>query len=261
MNLVLSRVAFTIFGRDIYWYGIIITVAIIIAFVLAFVLAKRRKMSNNIPYEILIAILPLGILSARLFSVIFEPGLTLADYFNFEGGGMSIIGAIIGGLIGIIILCIVRKHSFYEICDLLVVVLILAQGIGRWGNYFNSEVYGQLVTDPALQYFPYSIEIVEGGVTNYYEALFFYESMLDLLGFAGLICMFWFVKQKGWCVATYLVYYGTIRAILETRRQSEFVLKLGNVAVSQLMCFVMITAGVAIFIHLIVKNIKIKKGL
>ncbi|MBQ7466557.1 MAG: prolipoprotein diacylglyceryl transferase [Clostridia bacterium] len=255
-NLMLSRVAFTLFGRNIYWYGIIITCAIILAFVLAFVLAKRRKLSSNRPYEILIAILPLGILSARLFSVIFEPGLTIADYFDFAGGGMSIIGAIIGGFVGIVILCLVRKHNFFEVADLLVVVLILAQGIGRWGNYFNGEVYGQLVTNPALQHLPFAVEI-DGA---YYEALFFYECMLDLLGFAWLMCMFWFVKQKGWCVASYLVYYGTIRAILETRRQAEYVLKFGSVAVSQLMCFVMIAAGVIIFTYLIVKNIKSKRS-
>lgn len=252
----LSKVAFTLFGRDIYWYGIIITSAIILAFVLAFVLVKRRKLSDNLPYEILIAILPLGILCARLFSVIFEPGLTIADYFNFATGGMSIIGAIIGGAVGVILLCLIRKHNFLEIADLLVVVLIMAQGIGRWGNYFNGELYGQLVTNSSLQFFPYAVEI--DGV--YYEALFFYECVLDLLGFAGLMCMFWFIKQKGWCVATYLVYYGTIRAILETRRQSQFVLKLGSIAVSQLMCFVMIAAGVAIFTYLIVENIKSRKG-
>lgn len=252
----LSRVAFTIFGRDIYWYGIIITFAIVLAFVLAFVLAKRRSLNSNLPYEIIIAILPLGILSARLFSVIFEPGLTIADYFDFAGGGMSIIGAIIGGAVGIILLCLIRKHNFLEVADLLVVVLIMAQGIGRWGNYFNGEVYGQLVTNPALQHLPFAVEI-DG---KFYEALFFYESMLDLLGFAGLMCMFWFIKQKGWCVATYLVYYGTIRAILETRRQAEFVLKLGGVAVSQVMSFVMIAAGVGIFVYLIIKNFKTKKG-
>ena len=173
---------------------------------------------------------------------------------------MSIIGAIIGGLVGIILLCLIRKHNFFEVADLLVVVLILAQGIGRWGNYFNGEVYGQVVTNPSLQHFPFAVEITSGGVTNYFEALFFYESVLDVLGFVGLICIFWFVKQKGWCVASYLVYYGTIRAILETRRQSEFVLKLGNVAISQLMCFVMIASGVMVFIYLIVKNIKSKRG-
>ena len=255
----INRVAFSLFGRDIYWYGIIITFAIVLAFCLSFLLVKRRNLSNNLPYEILVAILPLGILSARLFSVIFEPGLTLADYFNFAGGGMSIIGAIIGGAVGITLLCLIRKHNFFEVTDLLVVLLIMAQGIGRWGNFFNGEVYGQLVTNPALQHLPFAVEVTTGGATNYYEALFFYEFVLNMIGFAGLICIFWFVKQKGWCVASYLVYYGTIRAILETRRQAEYVLKFGNVAVSQLMCFVMIAAGVSIFIYLIVKNLRKRK--
>lgn len=249
-----NRVAFTIFGVQVYWYGIIITSAIILAFCLAFILAKRKKLGSNLPYEILIAILPLGILSARLFSVLFEDSLTIADYFKFREGGMSIIGAIIGGCLGIIILCLIRKHNFFEVADLLCTLLILAQGIGRWGNFANQEVYGQIVTNPSLQFFPFAVNI-DG---TYYEALFFYESMLDILGFVGLICIYWFTNIKGLCLGSYLVYYGTIRAILETRRQSEFILRLGSVPISQLMSFLMIAIGVGILIYILIKKIKNK---
>ena len=253
-NLTLNRIAFTVFGMPIYWYGIIITFAIMLVFGLSFLLCKRKKLSSNLPYEIIIAILPLGILSARLFSVLFDSGLTIADYFKFRDGGMSIIGAIIGGLIGIIILCLVRKHNFLEIADLLVTMLILAQGIGRWGNFANGEVYGQIVTNPSLQFFPYAVNI-DG---TFYEALFFYESVLDILGFVGLICIYWFTNQKGLCLGTYLVYYGTIRAILETRRQSEYILKLGSLPISQLMSFVMIACGIGVFVYVLVKELKNK---
>lgn len=208
----------------------------------------------NIPYEIVIAILPLGILSARLFAVLFDDGLTIADYFKFREGGMSIIGAIIGGAIGMLIMCLIRKRKFLEVCDILVVVLILAQGIGRWGNYANGELYGQLITNPNMQWFPFAVEI--GG--NYYEALFFYESVLDLLGFVMLICLYWFVKPRGVCLGSYLVYYGTIRAILEPRRQGEFILRLGNLPISQIMSFVMIAVGVGVLIYVIVKEYRQK---
>ena len=255
MNIICDRVAFELFGRPIYWYGIIITGAIILAFVLAFVLCKRKNLDMNLPYEILIAILPLGILSARLFSVIFEPNLTILDFFKFRDGGMSIIGAIIGGAVGMGLLCLIRKRNFFEITDILVVVLILAQAIGRWGNYMNGEVYGQVVTNPAFQTFPLAVKI-DG---TFYEALFFYESVLDLLGFVMLICLYWFTNKKGLCLGTYLVYYGTLRAILETRRQQEFILKMGNVPVSQLMSFAMIAIGVGILIYILVRELK-KKG-
>jgi len=250
-----NRVAFTVFGVQVYWYGIIITSAIILAFCLAFILAKRKKLGSNLPYEILVAILPLGILSARLFSVIFEDSLTIADYFKFREGGMSIIGAIIGGCLGIIILCLVRKHNFFEVADLLCTLLILAQGIGRWGNFANGEVYGQVITDPSLQFFPLAVNI--DGI--YYEALFFYESALDILGFVILICLYWFTNIKGLCLGSYLVYYGTVRAILEPRRQAEYILRLGKLPISQIMSFLMIALGIGVLIYVLLREIK-KKG-
>lgn len=255
INKTLGRVAFTIFGLNIYWYGVIITFAIMLVFGLAFLLCKRKNYSMNLPYEILFAILPLGILSARLFSVLFDSGLTIADYFKFRDGGMSIIGAIIGGLVGIIILCLIRKHNFLEVADLLVTLLILAQGIGRWGNFANGEVYGQVITNPDLQWFPNAVNI-DG---TYYEALFFYESVLDILGFVGLICLFWFTKKSGLCLGSYLVYYGTVRAILEPHRQAEYILKLGSLPISQIMSFLMIAFGIGVFIWVIVREQKNKR--
>lgn len=254
-NLLLNRVAFSIFGIDIYWYGIMITLGIIVAFLLAFSLCKRKGLKDSIPYEIIIAILPLGILSARLFDVLFDSGLSITDYFKFREGGMSIIGAIIGGGIGLVILCLIRKHELLKLTDVLVTVLILAQAIGRWGNYFNQELYGQLITNPALQVFPIAVKV--GG--NFYEALFFYESVLNLIGFVGLMCLYWFTKQKGLATGAYLVYYGTVRFFLEPRRQAEYILKLGNIQISRLSSLLMVIIGIGILIYAIVSAIKNKK--
>lgn len=255
MNLLNGRVAFTIFGVEIYWYGIFITLAIVAAFLLSFLLCKKKGLSTNLPYEIIIAILPLGILCGRLFAVLFDSGMDITDFFKFRDGGMSIIGAVIGGAIGIVILCLIRKHNFLEVADLVCVVLILAQAIGRWGNYFNNELYGQEILNPALQKFPIAVEI-DG---KFYEALFFYESMLNLIGFAGLMCLYWFTKNKGLSVGAYLTYYGVIRFILEPRRQGQYILMLGNVQISRLMSGIMVAAGVAILIYVIIKIILEKK--
>ncbi len=254
-NFLLNRVAFSIFGVDIYWYGIIITAGILVAFFLAFALCKRKGMSSGIPYEIVIAILPLGILCARLFAVLFDSGLSITDYFKFREGGMSIIGAIIGGAIGIVLLCIIRKRNFFAITDVLCTVLILAQAIGRWGNYFNSELYGQLITNPALQKFPIAV-LIDG---QYYEALFFYESMLNLLGFVLIICLFWYIKDKGVATGAYFIYYGTVRFFLEPRRQAEYILKLGKWQISRVMSLVMILIGIGILTYVIIAHFKSKK--
>ena len=249
-SLLNSRVAFSLFGVDIYWYGVFITLGILSAFIIAFFLCKKKSLNEDLPYYILLAVVPIGILSARLFSVIFEEGLTLKDYFDFRSGGMSIIGAVLGGAIGLTILCLIKKINFFELADVLVVVLILAQAIGRWGNYFNNELYGQEITNEAWQFFPFAVKI--NG--TFYEALFFYESMLNLLGFAGLICLFWFTKDKGICTGTYLTYYGIVRFFLEPRRQTEFILKVGSVQISRLLSLFMIIVGIIILIYVICKK-------
>ena len=150
-TMILNRIAFTIFGIDIYYYGLIISLAILLCVVLAIILAKAKKQETGMPLEIFLAIIPLGILSARLFSVIFEPDLSIADYFNFRTGGMSIIGAIIGGAVGATIYKFIKKKPFLQIADVITSVLLLGQAIGRWGNYFNEEVYGLEITNPANQ--------------------------------------------------------------------------------------------------------------
>ena len=249
-SLLNSRVAFTLFGIDVYWYGVFITLGILSAFIIAFFLCKKKGLNQDLPYYILLAVVPIGILSARLFSVIFEEGLTLKDYFDFRSGGMSIIGAVLGGAVGLTALCLVKKINFFELADILVVVLILAQAIGRWGNYFNNELYGQEITNEAWQFFPFAVKI--NG--TFYEALFFYESTLNILGFAGLMCLFWFTKEKGLCTGAYLSYYGIVRFFLEPRRQTEFILKAGSIQVSRLLSLFMIIAGIIILAYVIYKK-------
>lgn len=247
----LSRVAFNIFGIDIYWYGIIIAFAILVAYVVASLLAKKRNISGDIVFEILVAIIPLGIVFARLFAVLFDSDLSVSDYFDFRSGGMSIIGAIIGGAIGLVLLRVVRKRNFLEMADLIVVVLILAQGIGRWGNFANGEVYGLEVTNPALQFFPFAV-FVDGG--GWHEALFFYEFVLDMLGFVLLLVLFCKVKVRGVVTASYLSFYGLVRTILETRRDPKFVLRLWGMPISLVLSAVMLAVGMLLLVVLLIKN-------
>jgi len=250
-----NRVAFTIFGYDIYWYGIIISFAILIAYLVSLYLVKVRKLNSDLSFEILISAIPIGIVFARLTAVLFDSSLNITDFFNFRTGGMSIIGAIFGGAIGLILLKIIKKRSLLESADLIVTVLILAQAIGRWGNYFNSEIYGQLVTNPALQFFPYSV-LIDG---NYYEALFFYEFVLDLIGFIGLFFIYKKVHIRGVATASYLLYYGTIRTILETRRNTKYVLTIFGAPYSIIMSVIMIIAGASLLTIVLVKYFKNKK--
>lgn len=256
-NLAANRVIFTIFGREIYWYGFLIGMAMIIAICVGMGYCKLKKYPVDMPVTVAAIILPTGILMARLFSIIFEDGLVFSDFFHFETGGLSIIGAIIGGGLGLLIYILLRRpeHSLAHF-DILCVVLILAQAIGRWGNYFNEEVYGEVVEmGSALARFPFAVLV--NGV--YYEALFFYESCLNLLGFVILSIIFLKVKEDGLATGVYCIYYGVIRSILETRRQSMYVLQLMGVPVSLVMSIMLIVLGIVITSLTINKIIKKKK--
>ena len=248
------RVAFTIAGTEIYWYGIIMCVAILMAIGVGIMLCKVKKYDTDIPINIALVVVPAGILSARLFSVIFEKGLSFSDFFNFRTGGMSIIGAVIGGAVALLAYILIRRPKDKWIYfDILAVVLILSQAIGRWGNFFNGEVYGKLIeSGSAFARFPYAVKI--GG--NYYQALFLYESILNVIGFLLLSIIFLCSKKRGLPTAMYLIYYGAVRTFLETLRQEEYILRLGNIAVSRLFSLIMIAIGIVLFIVILFKSRK-----
>lgn len=253
--IISGRIAFTIFGVDVYWYGVIMAAAILACVLVAMLLCHFKKINTSYPLEIFLAIVPLGILSARLFSVIFEDGLTIADYFNFRTGGLSIMGAIIGGAIGALCYVLIFKRNLLASLDIITTVLLLGQSIGRWGNYFNNELYGKEITSSAWQFFPFAVNI--GG--TWYQALFFYESMLSLLGFVILLIIYLKTNKPGLCTGLYLIYYGVVRLCLEGLRQSEYILKWGNVQVSSLVGGLLVAAGVAILAIVIIKEVRAKK--
>ncbi|MCR5553541.1 MAG: prolipoprotein diacylglyceryl transferase [bacterium] len=253
MELLLDRVAFTIFGFDVYWYGLIIACAILVAFCLSFILTKPKGLSKDMPIDVFLAIVPLGIICARLFSVIFDSQTTILDFFKFRDGGMSIIGAILGGVIGILILCKIKKYKFLQVSDLIVPVLILAQAIGRWGNFANGEVYGWVINNPSFQFFPIAVDISG----TWHMALFFYEFVFNILGAVMLFLLYYKTKKTGICTGAYLVYYGIVRLVLETFRDSQFILRLWGLPISQIISGIFIIVGIII---LILVNKKEKKN-
>ena len=250
----ISRVAFSINGTDVYWYGIIMCLAIISAIVVASILCSKKNIHTDVPLNIALVIIPFGILGARLFACLFDSSLSLADFFNFRTGGMSIIGAIIGGGLALLVYCLIKKDKQpFIYFDILCSVLILAQAIGRWGNFFNQELYGAVIEEGSVfASFPFAV-LIDG---VYYQALFFYEFIANVIGFVILAIMF--IKQKtyGYVTAAYLIIYGAVRTILEPLRQQEYILMLGNVQVSRLFSILMIIAGISLVIYLKLRDEK-----
>ena len=176
-------------GFEIYKYALMITFGIMLSFVLYLILSKSRGIDIDFSLELFIWVVPLAVIFCRIFYVVPRLGedYTLKTWEGFlecldiRGGGLTIIGGIFGGALGILF-CALRnkKYSLMYVADCVVIALFVGQIIGRWGNYFNQELYGIEVTNPALQRFPFAV-FIDARQTWHY-ASFFYEGVLNEIG-------------------------------------------------------------------------------
>lgn len=246
----MSIVAFTIFGVEVHWYGIMIAIGIIFAVLLAFYVFKFRDLKNDYIFELLMWILPPAIIGARLYYLIFNGGPWGWDAFAIWKGGLAVYGSIIGGAIGTILFCIVRKVNFLQVADAIVPSLALGQAFGRIGCCFGGCCYGIETTDPSLMHFPISLNI-DG---TWHLATNLYESFFDFLICLALVLMIRKIGIKGIIIGTYFVLYGTVRAVLENFRDAHEALFIGSIKVSMLLSILLAVAGAAIIITQIIRQ-------
>jgi prolipoprotein diacylglyceryl transferase len=231
----MDPVAFEIFGIEIMWYGILISIGVILGTILALREAKRVGVDENAFIDLLLFAIPAAVIGARAYYVIFS-----WDYYkdnpiqilNFRGGGLAIHGAIIAAVITAVIFTRRRNLDFWQIADIAAPSLALGQAIGRWGNFINQEAYG-IPTD-----LPWGIMV--NGVKVH--PTFLYESIGDFLIFLFLI---WYrrkkVKVSGEVFLLYIVLYSTVRFFVEGLRIDS--LMLGPIRVAQLVSVVSIIVG------------------
>lgn len=238
----MDRVAFTIFGIEIMWYAIVIATGAAIGIILALIEAKRVGFNEDALIDVLLAVMIVGIISARLYYVAFAPEEfnSFFEVINIRTGGMAIHGGVFGGILAAIIACKIKKIDYWQLIDILVPSVVIAQAIGRWGNFFNQEVYGGQTT------LPWGISI--DNLPGKYHPLFLYESICNLILFVFLL---WYRKNKkkndGEIFALYIIFYGIVRFILERMRVEEFVLKFMGLSIAQIVSILMALVGIAIF--------------
>jgi len=221
------------------WYSALIAAGVVIAIVLAMHEERRKGLPKDSVLDLALWVLPFGIIGARIYYVLFSLDQFRRDWlsvFRIWEGGIAIYGAVIAGLLVTFVFCRKRKLSFLTLCDVIAPGLVLAQCIGRWGNYFNMEAYGPPVTDPALCFFPLAVEIPQDG--GWHLATFFYESLWD--GMVFLVLWFYIRKKPGRngdCFFAYLLFYGAGRLIIEEMRMDS--LYSSSIRVSQLLSAVL----------------------
>lgn len=246
------------FVTDVSWYGVIIGTGFLVALVMACQLCGERGLNSDFPYDLILWVFPLSLIGARTYYVL----CSLDEFSSFWemcaiwNGGMAIYGGIIGGLIGLVICCLIKKKDIVATMDVAAPCLILAQAIGRWGNFVNQEVYGFEVTNKAWQWFPVCVHITKNGMDSWHLATFFYESVLNVIGCIILLVLIRKVKLKGIVASSYLIFYGIVRFFLEGLRVNSYILFIPgtNFPVSQAVSLAIILTGVVWMCYILIKN-------
>ena len=259
LEFTLSRVACTVLGKDIYWYGIIICAGFILAALYVNSRTKDFGITSDNLTDCLIICVPLGIICARIYYVVFEwdyyaqhPGEIIAIW----KGGIAIYGGIIGTLIGLFVYSRVKKLSLASLCDLAAFGLLIGQCIGRWANFINREAFGAETTLPwRMRLWTSATEYIEVHPT------FFYESLWNLIGLLLILLVVSKARRfDGENTWFYFLWYGLGRFWIEGLRTDSLYLFnwtfLGQpIRVSQALSLLLaVTAAVMLFY-----NIKIKK--
>ena len=248
-----SRVAFSLFGKEIYWYGIIIAVGFILAVIYGMSRAAEFGLNGDIILDMLFVAVPASVICARVYYCIFEwnsyKDNPISILYIWEGG-IAIYGAVIGAVISVLIFCRIKHLPFLPLADIGGLGLLIGQLVGRWGNFINREAFGA-ETDSFLKM---GLAYANGGM-KYYHPTFLYESLWNLVGFILLHFLSKKRKFDGQVFAGYVAWYGLGRAWIEGLRTDSLYLLGTGIRVSQLLAAVSFVLAAAWIIYVL----KVKK--
>lgn len=248
-----SPVAFTVFGKDIYWYGLIIAVGFLMAYCYMNARSKEFGLTQDHVLDMLLWAVPIGIIGARAYYCVFNWALyqenPVSCLYIWEGG-LAIYGGVIGGIFGLTIYSKLKKMPIWTVLDLASFGVLIGQIFGRWGNFFNREAHGG-ETASFLR-----MGLVDpDGVTRFYHPTFLYESCWNLIGLILLHCVAKKRKFDGQMFLMYLCWYGLGRAMIESLRTDSLYLFHTGIRVSQLLaicCFAV--AGILLVYRLVIRK-------
>ncbi len=237
----MDRVAFSLFGIDVMWYGIFIAIGMMLAVGIAVKESKRVGLKEEDIMDLALFLIPLGVLGARIYYVIFswdQYSGNLMDIFNIRGGGLAIHGGIIAGILTGFVFSRIKKIDFFKLADTVVLGVPLAQSIGRWGNFVNQEAHGG-PTD-----LPWGI-MIDGQKVH---PTFLYESIWDLLIFLFIFLRRKKKKYEGSIIVEYITLYSLGRFFIEGLRTDS--LMLGPIRMAQFVSLLGVAVGVVLHIIL-----------
>ena len=252
--MALNPIALQVGALRVRWYGVIITSGVIIALFLSMREAKRRQLNPDHLVDLLLWMLPFALLGARTYYVAFRWSYYqqhLNEIIKIWDGGIAIYGALIAGVIVLAIFCSARNLPVWLILDIVAPTVILAQGMGRWGNFMNQEAFGAKTTLAFLQSLHLPHAIINQMLINgaYRQPTFLYESIWDVLGFIVLMSLRHKegLFKRGEVFLSYVMWYAFGRFFVEGMRTDSLYMMAG-LRVSQVLSVVFFVIALAIVI-------------
>ncbi|HCT1259747.1 TPA: prolipoprotein diacylglyceryl transferase [Staphylococcus aureus] len=248
----IDPVAFNLGPLSVRWYGIIIAVGILLGYFVAQRALVKAGLHKDTLVDIIFYSALFGFIAARIYFVIFQwpyyaenPG----EIIKIWHGGIAIHGGLIGGFIAGVIVCKVKNLNPFQIGDIVAPSIILAQGIGRWGNFMNHEAHGGPVSRAFLEQLHLPNFIIENMYINgqYYHPTFLYESIWDVAGFIILVNIRKHLKL-GETFFLYLTWYSFGRFFIEGLRTDSLMLT-SNIRVAQLVSILLILISISLIIY------------
>ncbi len=248
-----NPVAFSLFGKEIYWYGIIIAFGFALAIIYALRMVKYEGINEEHVLDGIMICAPIAIICAPIYYVLFNLSIydNVWDMFKIWEGGIAIYGAIIGATVSAYFYCKARRLPILKILDVMGVSFMIGQAIGRWGNFMNREAFGGETTSL------FAMEIEHLGERIMVHPTFLYESVWN---FIGIILIGKYYKHKkfdGEVFLLYTLWYGFGRSIIEGMRSDSLYLFSTGIRVSQLLAILLTIASGALLIYI---RKRIKKG-
>lgn len=255
----------SVFGFDIAYYGITIAIAMIVGISIALHEAKRTGQNQDTYLDLLMLTMLTSVVGARIYYVIFSWDNykdNLGEILNIRNGGLAIYGGIIAGVITVFVYSKITKMKFLQIADTVCMGLAAGQIIGRWGNFFNREAFGEYTNNLLAMQLPVSAvrkneitsamwnHVVTIGGVEYIQVhpTFLYEGLWN---FMVLLFLFWFRKRKkfeGELFFCYLAGYGVGRFWIESLRTDQLLLPGIHVPVSQMLSAVLVIVSLSVII-------------
>ena len=251
LSFEIDRIAFSLFGKDVYWYGILIGFGVLFAAWYGIRRIDVFGFNADLVYDVLIWALPSAIVGARLYYVIFEWSYYAqhpTEIIAVWKGGLAIYGGVIGALIAVTICCKKYKLNIAAAFDVAALGLLIGQIIGRWGNFINGEAHGS-VTNSLFGM------IING--EGPFHPTFLYESTWNLIGFVLLHVISKKVYRfRGQLFLFYLIWYGMGRSVIEGLRTDSLYIGSTGIRVSQLLALVTAVIGLILMAACLKKNVK-----